>query len=253
MPTLAYIIIATVLISLISFVGALVLFLKEKILNRILLLLVSFSAGALMGGAFLHLMPEAITEIAGGEGSLFKIFIFFIIGFCIFFVLEQFIKWHHHHSTRHPDIMPFSYLILVSDGLHNFIDGLVIAGSFVVGPSAGFITSLAVILHEIPQEIGDFAVLIYGGMKKTKALFLNFISAAIAILGGVFGFLIFKGLEESVLFLLPLTAGGFVYIAASDLIPRIKEEEHSKKSLLHFIIFLTGIAIMALMKILVKE
>jgi zinc and cadmium transporter len=253
MAILAYIIIATFIISLISFAGALVLFLKEKILDKILLLLVSFSAGALMGGAFLHLMPEVITEIGTNEKSLSMIFWFLITGFCTFFVLEQFIKWHHHHSTKHPDIMPFSYLILVSDGLHNFIDGLVIAGSFIASPAIGLATSFAVILHEIPQEIGDFAVLIYGGMKKTRALFLNFLSATIAMAGGIVGFFVFKGLGENVMLLLPFTAGGFVYVAASDLIPRIKEEENSKKSFIHFMVFLTGIAIMVLMKILVKE
>lgn len=253
MSILVYILITTFFISLISFVGALTLFLKERILDKILLLLVSFSAGALIGGAFLHLMPEVITEIGNDEKSLFEIFLFFIAGFCIFFILEQFIKWHHHHSTKHPDIMPFSYLILISDGLHNFIDGLVIAGSFIAGPAMGLATSLAVILHEIPQEIGDFAVLIYGGMKKNKALFLNFLSATIAIMGGIFGYLVFKGLGNNILFLLPLTAGGFVYIAASDLIPRIKEEEHSKKSAIHFILFLIGIGMMVIMKMFIKE
>lgn len=244
---LFWIIISTFLISLIAFIGALTLFLKERVLNKILLLLVSFSAGALIGSAFLHLIPEAIEE--AGETSVFEIFLYLILGFCTFFILEQFLKWHHHHATEHPEIMPFSYLILISDALHNFIDGLIIAGSFMVSFPMGFITSLAVILHEIPQEIGDFAVLIYGGIKKVKALFLNFISATVAILGGVIGFFFFQKVGEGILFLLPFTAGSFIYIAASDLIPQIKQEWDIKKSIIHLLVFLTGIIIMAIMKI----
>ncbi len=241
---------ATVFISLISFVGALtLLFLKEKILNKILPPLVAFSAGALIGGAFLHLIPEAIGEIGNGEDALSKIFLYLIFGFCVFFVLEQFIRWHHHHSTKHPEVMPFSYLILISDGLHNFIDGLIIAGSFIISIPTGLVTSLAVALHEIPQEIGDFAVLVYGGIKKIKALFLNFASAAVAIFGGIVGFLLFKEMGEKTLFLLPFTAGGFIYIAASDLIPQIKDEGNVKKSAINFLTFLLGIIIMVLLKI----
>jgi len=171
MTTLYWIIFATFIISLISFIGALVLFLKEKILDKILVLLVFFSAGALLGGAFLHLLPEAIIDAGAESKTLLNIFLYLIFGFCLFFVLENFIKWHHHHSTRHPDIMPFSYLVLVSDGLHNFIDGLVIAGSFLISFPIGVVTSLAVVLHEIPQEIGDFAILIYGGIKKQKRFY----------------------------------------------------------------------------------
>lgn len=249
MGILGTIILATFLISLISFVGALVLFLKEKILNSILLLLVAFSAGALLGGAFLHLMPEAIKEGGKEENSVLKIFLFLMLGFFTFFILENFIKWHHHHSTKHPEIMPFSYLILVSDGLHNFIDGLIIAGSFMMSFQTGLITSLAVILHEIPQEIGDFAVLIYGGIKKSKALLLNFLSAVLAILGGIVGFFLFQKIGGGVVFLLPFTAGSFVYIAASDLIPQVKEGEGSKK-IIYSIAFLIGIALMLLFKLI---
>ena len=248
MAILFYILISTFLISLIAFVGALTLFLKEDVLNKILLFLVAFSAGALIGGAFFHLIPEAIEGIGIEGNSLFKIFFYLIFGFCIFFILEQFIQWHHHHSTQHPEVLPFSYLILISDALHNFIDGLVIAGSFLVNFQTGFVTSLAVVFHEIPQEIGDFAVLVYGGFKKNKALFLNFISATVAILGGVIGFFLFRKIGGEILFLLPFTAGSFIYIAASDLIPQIKEEWDIKKSIIHFFVFLVGIGIMILLK-----
>lgn len=250
MPTFLWIILATFFISAISFIGALTLFLKERILNKILPWLVAFSAGALIGSAFLHLIPEALREAGIGERAVFKIFLYLIFGFCIFFILEEFIGWHHHHATRHPEIASFSYLILISDGLHNFIDGLVIAGSFLANFQIGLITSLAIILHEIPQEIGDFGVLIYGGFKKSKALFLNFLSAILAILGGVVGFFLLEMSGEGILFLLPFTAGGFVYIAASDLIPQIKQEG---KSPINFLTFLAGIIIMFLFKLYIHE
>jgi zinc and cadmium transporter len=243
MATFIWILLATVFISALSFLGALVLVLKERILNKILPWLVAFSAGALIGSAFLHLIPEAMKEAGIGESSIFKIFIYLILGFCTFFILEEFIGWHHHHETKHPEIASFSYLILFSDGLHNFIDGLIIAGSFLADFQIGLITSLAVISHEIPKEIGNFAVLIYGGFNKIKALFLNFISALAAILGGIIGFFILEKIGGGILFLLPFTAGSFIYIAASDLIPQIKQEG---KSVINFLTFLLGIIIMVL-------
>lgn len=246
METFFWIFLATFFISAISFIGVLTLFLKERILNKILPLLVAFSAGALIGGAFLHLIPEAINKVGIEETSILKIFLYLIFGFCIFFILEQFIGWHHHHATTHPEIASFSYLILISDGLHNFIDGLVIAGSFLASFSIGLVTSLAIIFHEIPQEIGDFGVLIYGGLKKSRALFLNFLSALLAILGGVVGFFLIRVIGGEILFLLPFTAGSFIYIAASDLIPQIKQEG---KSAINFLTFLVGIIIMFLLKL----
>lgn len=243
-----YILISTFLISLIAFAGAIILFLKEEFLDKILLILVSFAAGALIGGAFLHLLPETIEEKGMEEGFLLKIFLFLIFGFCAFFFLENSIKWHHHHAKKHPEIKPFSYLILISDGVHNFIDGLIIAGSFLVSLPLGIVTTLAVALHEIPQEIGDFGILIYSGFKRGKALLLNFLSAITVILGGVFGFLLSEKMGDSMIFLLPFAAGSFIYIACSDLIPEIKHKVSPQKSLLHFLVFLSGIAIMLLMK-----
>jgi zinc and cadmium transporter len=249
MGVLLCIIISTLLISLIAFIGALTLFLKEKLLNRILLILVAFSAGALIGGAFLHLIPETVAKVGFEETLLLKVFLYLLLGFCIFFILENFIRWHHHHATRHPEIMPFSYLILISDSIHNFIDGLIIAASFVVSFPIGIVTALAVALHEIPQEIGDFGVLVYGGFKRVKALFLNFLSAITVIFGGLFGFLLSEKIGQSIIFLLPFAAGNFVYIASSDLIPEIKLKVSFKKSLIHFFIFLLGIITMLLIRL----
>ena len=249
MGILFCILVSTFLVSLIAFIGILVLFLKEELLNKILLILVAFSAGALIGGAFLHLIPEAIEKVGIDEAALLKIFLYLIFGFCTFFILENFIRWHHHHAIEHPEIMPFSYLILVSDSIHNFIDGLIIAASFVVAFPIGIATTLAVVLHEIPQEIGDFGVLVYGGFKKVKALFLNFLSAIFAIFGGFLGFLLSEKIGDSIIFLLPFAAGNFIYIASSDLLPEIKHKESLKKSLIHFFVFLLGIVLMLLIKL----
>ncbi len=250
MSILFYILLSTFLISLIAFIGALALFLKEKLLDKILLILVSFSAGALIGGAFLHLIPETIVRVGVDEDQLLKIFLYLLLGFCTFFILEQFIRWHHHHTARHPEIMPFSYLILISDAVHNFIDGLIIAASFVVSLPVGVVAALAVALHEIPQEIGDFGVLVYGGFKKSKALFLNFLSAITVILGGIVGFLLSEKIGDSIIFLLPFAAGNFIYIASSDLIPEIKHKESFKKSVTYFFVFLLGITLMLLIKLI---
>lgn len=247
-----YIIIATFLISLISLVGVLTLFLGGKILDRILLILVSFSAGSLMGGAFLHLLPKTLNTIGGDKEAALSAFIFVLVGFCLFFVMEQFIKWHRCRAACHSEIHPFSYLILFSDGLHNFIDGLIIAGSFVVSPSMGIITTIAVALHEIPQEIGDFGVLVYGGFKKGKALFFNFISAITSVLGGIAGFFLANPLGESIVYLLPFAAGNFLYIAASDLIPEIKHSADKRRSLLHFGVFVLGIIVMYSIKMVMN-
>jgi zinc and cadmium transporter len=244
MNTLAWIIVTTFVISLIAFLGALVLALKERFMNKILLVLVAFSAGALIGGAFLHLIPEAILEISVNKTSLLTIFTYLLVGFCIFFVLEQVIRWHHHHTTSHPKIMPLSYLILLSDGIHNFIDGLVIAASFLVSFPLGVITALAIALHEIPQEIGDFGVLIYGGIQKRKALILNFITASTVIFGGIVGYLLQSWIGDSIVFLLPFAAGTFIYIAGSDLIPEIRYKENLIQSLFRFVMFIAGIGVM---------
>jgi len=249
--TLIYILIATFLISAIAFIGALTLFLKQELLNKILLILVSFSAGALIGGAFLHLIPEAIMEIGIEETEILKVFLSLIFGFTLFFILEQFIRWHHHHNCVNCDkVAPFSYLILISDGVHNFIDGFIIAASFIISPPVGIVTTLAVAFHEIPQEIGDFGVLVYAGMKKSKALFLNFLSGLVAVFGGVVGFFLSEKIGDSIIFLLPFAAGNFIYIAASDLIPEIKHNKNSQNSIICFFFFLLGIVLMLLLRFL---
>jgi len=228
---------STFLISLIAFVGMITLFLKERLLSKILLILVAFSAGALMGGAFLHLLPEAVSKSIDIE-----IFWWVLVGFIFFFLMEKVLQWHHCHKTRHPHT--FGYMNLIGDAIHNFTDGLIIAASFIVNPSLGIATTIVIAAHEIPQEIGDFGVLIYSGFKKFKALTLNFIAALTVVIGGLTGYFISAYIQQSIFFLLPLAAGGFIYIASSDLIPEIRKEVEAKKSFLIFITFLIGILLM---------
>lgn len=259
--TLFYIILATFSVSLISFVGVLTLIVTKQALDKILLVLVALAGGGLLGGAFLHLIPESIHEIGHDHEQILNIFIFVLVGFLLFLLVEFLLHWHHHHhADTHPCEMhqnednknkkALSYLILIGDGVHNLIDGLIIAASFVVSPSVGIITSIAVALHEIPQEIGDFGVLVYSGYKRWRALFLNFLSGLTAVVGGVLGYLFAERAENAVLFLLPIAAGGFIYIAASDLVPEIKHGKRGSKLALHFFVFVLGICLMLLMKFL---
>jgi len=247
MNTLLWIVISTFLVSIIAFIGILVLILKEKSLEKLLLILVALSAGALMGGAFLHLIPEAVEKFSAHDISLYV-----LVGFVLFFLIEKILHWRHCHKGK-CEVHTFAYMNLFGDAVHNFIDGLIIAASFVVNIQLGIATTLAVVLHEIPQEIGDFGVLVYGGFKKTKALFWNFICALTAIIGGILGYYLSSYVESSVMFLLPFAAGGFIYIAASDLIPEIRKEVDLKKSLVTFGVFIIGIAIMFAVKFIAHE
>lgn len=236
--TLLWIVLSTFLVSLISFIGILTLAIKQKVLNKILLHLVSLSAGALMGGAFLHLLPEAVEE-----SENFNIFLYVLVGFILFFLIEKLLHWRHCHK-QNCSIHTFAYMNLVGDCIHNVIDGLIIAAGFITNTQLGIVTTLAVAMHEIPQEIGDFGVLVYGGFKKTKAVFLNFVCALTAILGGILGYLLSGNITSFSMFLLPFAAGGFIYIAASDLIPEIKKEINIKSWTITFLVFLLGILIM---------
>jgi len=240
---LIQILVTTFVISLVAFVGVLTFLLREELLNRAILVLVALSSGALLGGAFLHLLPEAVSEL----GASLDVFLYLLLGFCLFFVLEQFLHWRHQHDKTH-GVKPFTYLILVSDSVHNFVDGLVIAASFVVSYPVGIATALAVALHEIPQELGDFGVLIYGGFSKARALTFNYISAMTAIAGGVIGYFASSFMETSIVYLLPFAAGNFIYIAAADLIPEIKHGVSLRRSIIHFFVFLAGIGLMLLVK-----
>ena len=226
---------ASIAVSLISLIGIFSLLFRERWFNKILILLIGFSAGGLIGGAFLHLLPEALEQ---GEAQ--AIFLYLIFGFISFFILEKYLHWRHCHEgvcTVHA----FTYLNLIGDAIHNFSDGLVIGASFLVSIRFGIITALVIILHEIPQEIGDFGVLVYGGFSKLKALYYNFVIALTCILGTVIGYFISANMHNFSPFLLPFTAGGFIYIAACDLIPELHKESSLKRSTFSLLAFSCGI------------
>lgn len=241
---LAYILLATFIVSLISFVGVVTLALKDKILTKILLILIGLSAGALMGGAFLHLLPEAVEKRSGLD-----VYLFVLVGFILFFLIEKVLHWRHCHKGE-CNVHTFHYMNLVGDSIHNFIDGLIMAASFVVSLPLGITTTIAIATHEIPQEIGDFGVLLYGGFSKKKAIMLNFAIALTAVLGGVVGFFVSSLIENIVVFILPFAAGGFIYIAATDLVPEIRKELDMKKYMATLIVFICGILIMWITKLL---
>lgn len=240
--TLIWILASTFVVSLISLIGILALSIKEKLLQNILFGLIGFSAGALLGSAFLHILPEALEN-----AKSVTVFYELIFGIVIFFLLERYFYWRHCHEG-HCDVHAFTYLNLVGDGMHNFIDGMVIAASFIVSTKLGVVTTAAIILHEIPQELGDFGVLVYGGFSKQKALMYNFISALMAVCGALVGYLVSGFAQGFSNFVLPLAAGGFIYIATSDLIPEIHKEKDVKRSTLAFVAFLFGILFMALVR-----
>jgi len=238
MAALVFILLSTIIVSLLSFSGVLILF-SKKVLEKNVILLVSFAVGALLGGAFLHLIPESLT--------LNGVFVYVLLGILLFFVLEKYLYWRHCHEPR-CKTHPFTYLNLVGDGVHNFIDGMIISATFLTNTSLGWATTLSVIFHEIPQEIGDFAVLIYGGMKKGKALLLNFITALTCIVGAISVYVFHSFFEGFILPLLPFAAGGFIYIAMSGLIPELHKKRTIKNSLLQLLFLMMGLGFMAFLK-----
>jgi len=245
---LLWILASTTLVSLISLVGIFTLTIKGNLLHKILFCLIGFSAGALIGGAFLHILPECLEN-----NKSTTVFYYLILGIILFFLMERYLHWRHCHEEGDCKIHAFTYLNLVGDGFHNFIDGMVIAASFMVSLKLGLVTTLAIILHEIPQELGDFAVLVYGGFTKKKALLFNFASALMSVVGAVIGYFLTDLVGNFSNFILPFTAGGFIYIATSDLIPELHKENDLKRSTAAFLAFLLGIIFMALAKNFLPE
>jgi len=239
---LFWILASTFIVSLISLVGVLTLAIKDNLLHKVLFCLIGFSAGALIGSAFLHILPECLENSKSST-----VFSYLILGIIIFFIMERYLHWRHCHE-KDCHIHAFTYLNLFGEAFHNFIDGIAIAVSFIISIKLGIATTLAIILHEIPKELGNFGVLIYGGFSRKKALLYNFISSLMAIIGAVMGYFISDFTHGFSNFVMPLTAGGFIYIAMSDLIPEVHKESNQKRATLAFIAFLLGIAFMALAK-----
>lgn len=246
MSVLTWSLISAFGVGLISLVGVITLVLKHQAIDRVIIFLVSLSAGAMMGGAFFHLLPEALD----GQETL-KVFINFLIGFCLFFILERILRWHHCHKEDgdcevHGHL---GWLNVIGDGLHNFIDGMIIFAGFAAGPEVGLAVLVSIILHEIPQEIGDFGVLLYSGFSRLKALAFNFISALTAVIGVLIAYFLYEKTQDAALFLMSFAAGGFVYIAASDLIPELHKEKRLTKSIFTFILFVVALVGMYFMKV----
>jgi len=212
--------------------------------------MVSLSAGTLFGGTFLHLLPEAISE----SGFTTQISLLILAGVLVFFVLEKFIHMHHHHHCHdqehdHPKLHEprakhIGILNLAGDAIHNFLDGLIIAGSYLISIPLGVATTIAVIFHEVPQELADFGVLLYAGYTKKKALFLNFLSAAVSIVGAIIGLILGSSGENFIQIIVPFAAGGFIYIAGSNLIPELHKHCKLRESFWHFVALSFGILIM---------
>ena len=247
MSIVLYTLISVLVISLLAFIGIISLAVNTKRLKTVLIYFISFSAGALFGDAFIHLLPEIVESY----GFSLTVSLGVLGGIVIFFVLEKIIHWQHCHlPITDEHVHPFAYMNLIGDALHNFIDGIIIAASYVISIPAGLATTLAVALHEIPQEIGDFGVLLYSGFSRSKALVLNFISALAAVLGAVLALWATTAVEQIEMLLVPIAVGGFIYIAGSDLIPELHKETRLRRSIMQIVAFLLGIGVMSILLLL---
>lgn len=238
---------SVLVVSLVSLVGVFSLSLKEEIIKKYINLFISLAVGALLGDAFIHLIPEAFEK----TNNTLVVSLLIIVGILLFFTIEKFLHWHHHGEDKEEDsIHPVGKLVLFTDGFHNLIDGIIIGVSFLISTHVGIATTLAVILHEIPQEIGDFAVLIHSGYSKKMALFLNFISALMSIVGLAVAFIFGAMAESLVLWVIPIAAGGFIYIAVADLIPELHKTHKIKYSMVQLLVILLGILSMVALTLL---
>jgi len=232
---------STLLVSLLSFTGILLLAMRANRLKQMVFILVSFAVGALFGNTFFMLIPESFAMIENTQ----LIGLLIVLGLVVMFILEKFIHWHHCHNVSHDhDAAPLGYISLITDSLHNFTDGVLIAAAWMASPEVGVATTLAVVVHEIPQEISDFGVLLHAGFSKRKAIFLNFVAACAAILGAVVTVMLGSVTEKLIVYILPFAAGGFIYLAGSDLIPELHRESSARKSMIQLAAILSGIVLM---------
>lgn len=244
--SLLWIIGSSLLMCLLALVGVTTLALNEKHLHRLLLPLVALSAGSLIGGAFFHMIPESIDK----TGADLWVYVYVVAGFTFFLLLEQLLHWHHCHREETHCVKPQTYLILIGDSIHNFIGGIAVAGTFLIDIRLGISTWLAAAAHEIPQEIGDFGVLVHGGWSRKKALLLNLLSASTFLLGGLLAYML--SFSDWIYYLIPFAAGNFIYIGASDLIPEVNKHRKFSKNILHFICFCAGVSILLCFRLLFR-
>jgi zinc and cadmium transporter len=244
MSTLTNILFYTFIGSLAALIGGLIILSKEKLSVKISHFLSSFAAGILLGTAFFDLLPEAIHE--GEELGIDALF-WTLTGIIVFFLIERSIHWFHHHDDYHEHLKESKTtipLIIIGDTLHNFIDGIIIAVTFMTNPQLGIVTTLAVFAHELPQEVGDFSLLLHKGLKRKKIIMVNIFSAAVAFIGAIATYLLGDIIEGYVPILLAITAGFFIYIATSDLIPEIHHENRKGFAVIESILLIMGIVVM---------
>jgi len=243
MNQVMWIILSVIVVSAISVIGIFFIFLKKEKLNSLLLFLVSLAAGSLLGGAFLHLIPEIIE----GTGFTFSVSLLLLGGILLFFSIEHFIQWRHCHiptSKSHPHSL--GTMNIIGDGIHNFTDGILIGAAWMFSSEIGLATTLAIILHEIPQEISDFGILLRAGFLKRKALLFNFYAACTSIFGTILTLWAGNEVENISVYILPVAAGGFIYLASSSLLPEILKETTRRNYLVHLFFILLGLALMYL-------
>lgn len=245
MLDLVLIIVAVLVVSLVSFIGLLFVGMKESILGRLLMVLVGFASGSMIGAAFFDLIPEALEAGA-------NVWVYIVTGIMFFFVMEKFLYWRHCHDEN-CQVHSFAYLNLFGDGVHNFVDGALIAGSFLISAPLGFTTTLAVVFHEIPQELGDYGVLVYGGFARKKALTYNFLSATTAIVGALSAYALSSLVQNLPALLVPFAAGGFIYVAATDLMPELHKRTQPKDSLVQLLTLLAGIGLMFVLELVLPS
>lgn len=244
MSTLGWIVASGVAMSAIALVGVVTTVLPAERLQRVLLPLVAFAAGTLLGGAFLHMLPAAIASGAPSD----DVFLWTLAGFAVFFGLEQFLHWRHsHRPVADCDKRPLTYLVLIADGLHNFLGGLAVAAAFIADIRLGIGAWLAAAAHEVPQELGDFAVLVHGGWRRRSALLFNVLSALTFLVGGLVAY--WSSFNTDVTFLIPFAAGNFIYIAASDLIPEVKHDHGLRANVVHLAALVAGVALLYVVRL----
>ena len=231
-------------VSLISLVGIVTIALSERRLQQLIFLMVSLAVGAMFGDTFIHLLPNAFQA----PDAVPRVPLMILAGLLAFFLLEKFLLWRHEHIPHYGNcIQPVGYVNIVAEGFHNFIDGLLIGSSYLVSIPVGIGTTLAVCLHEIPQEMGDFGVLRHAGFSTAGALGMNFLSASLAIVGAVIALVVGGRITGLPTALVPFTAGGFIYIAGSDLVPELHKEREPIKSLFQMLAIGVGVGVMLLL------
>ncbi len=234
-----YSLVSVLLVSMASLIGIVLLVLNKDFFEKVQSLLVSFAIGTMLGGAIVHLLPESLEHDHTRIRSLFV-----VISIIVFFVLEKVLNIYHKQTHTESNIKTFGVLNLIADSLHNFIDGVLIAAAFLIDISTGIVATIAVLAHELPQEFGDFAVLMKAGFTRKKALLFNLLSALSAVLGAVI-VLIFPHLRTELSgYILPFAAGGFLYIALADLLPELQKKNSIKGSFFQFLFIVFGVGLM---------